>query len=61
MAIHQGSHLHEVLKYTSKVQVGRVLSRDHGDSDFQLGRINVYYNETTSGRYIPARFSWTST
>ena len=25
----------------------------HGDSDLQLERINVYYNEATSGRYLP--------
>merc|ERR1712023_81980 len=25
----------------------------HGDSDLQLVRINVYYNEATGGRYVP--------
>ena len=25
----------------------------HGDSDLQLERINVYYNEETGGRYVP--------
>merc|ERR1712224_1104109 len=25
----------------------------HGDSDLQLERINVYYNEATGGRYSP--------
>merc|ERR1719162_1868013 len=25
----------------------------HGDSDLQLERINVYFNEATSGRYVP--------
>ncbi|CAD8106629.1 unnamed protein product [Paramecium sonneborni] len=25
----------------------------HGDSDLQLDRINVYYNEATGGRYVP--------
>jgi tubulin beta len=25
----------------------------HGDSDLQLERINVYYNEASSGRYVP--------
>merc|ERR1712162_68598 len=25
----------------------------HGDSDLQLERINVYYNEATGGRYVP--------
>ena len=25
----------------------------HGDSDMQLERINVYYNEATGGRYVP--------
>jgi len=25
----------------------------HGDSDFQLERINVYYHEATGGRYVP--------
>ena len=25
----------------------------HGDSDLQLRRINVYYNEATGGRYVP--------
>ena len=24
----------------------------HGDSDLQLERINVYYNEATGGRYV---------
>ena len=33
----------------------------HGDSDLHLGCINVYNKETTGGRYIPARFSWTWT
>ncbi|KAH8046794.1 hypothetical protein JL722_13426 [Aureococcus anophagefferens] len=32
----------------------------HGDSDLQLERINVYYNEATGGRYVPRRSSWTS-
>ena len=26
---------------------------NHGDSDLQLERIEVYYNETTGGRYVP--------
>ena len=25
----------------------------HGDSDLQLERINVYYNEATNGKYVP--------
>uniref|UniRef100_A0A9L0TQW4 Tubulin beta 4A class IVa n=1 Tax=Equus caballus TaxID=9796 RepID=A0A9L0TQW4_HORSE len=25
----------------------------HGDSDLQLERINVYYNEATGGNYVP--------
>ena len=25
----------------------------HGESDLQLDRINVYFNETSSGRYVP--------
>ena len=25
----------------------------HGDSDLQLERINVYFNEATGGRYVP--------
>ena len=25
----------------------------HGDSDLQLERINVYYNEAIGGRYVP--------
>lgn len=25
----------------------------YGDSDLQLERINVYYNEATGGRYVP--------
>ena len=25
----------------------------HGDSDLQLERINVYYNEATGGRFVP--------
>ena len=25
----------------------------HGDSDLQLERISVYYNEATGGRYVP--------
>ena len=28
----------------------------HGDSDLQLERINVYYNEATGGRYVPRAF-----
>ena len=27
----------------------------HGDSDLQLERINVYYNEATGNRLYPAR------
>ena len=27
----------------------------HGDSDLQLERINVYYNEATGGRHVPAQ------
>jgi len=27
--------------------------RFHGDSDLQLERINVYYNEATGGRFVP--------
>merc|ERR1712000_566379 len=30
----------------------------HGDSDLQLERINVYYNEATGGRYAPVPSSW---
>ena len=26
----------------------------HGDSDLQLERINVYFNEATGGRYVRA-------
>ena len=26
----------------------------HGDSDLQLERINVYFNEATGGRYVSA-------
>ena len=25
----------------------------HGESDLQLERINVYFNEATGGRYVP--------
>uniref|UniRef100_A0A8C6TG69 Tubulin/FtsZ GTPase domain-containing protein n=1 Tax=Neogobius melanostomus TaxID=47308 RepID=A0A8C6TG69_9GOBI len=25
----------------------------HGESDLQLDRINVYYNEATGGKYVP--------
>lgn len=25
----------------------------HGDSDLQLERINVFFNEATGGRYVP--------
>ncbi len=25
----------------------------HGDSDLQLERVNVYYNEATGGKYVP--------
>ena len=25
----------------------------YGDSDLQLERINVFYNEATGGRYVP--------
>merc|ERR1712195_423460 len=32
----------------------------HGDSDLQLERINVYYNEATGGRYVPRPSSWIS-
>jgi len=32
----------------------------HGDSDLQLERINVYYNEATGGRYVPRAILWTS-
>eukprot|EP01083_Nonionella_stella_P012928 36507_1 len=27
-----------------------------GDSDLQMERINVYYNEATGGRYVPRAF-----
>ncbi|CAJ0904174.1 7359_t:CDS:2, partial [Entrophospora sp. SA101] len=27
----------------------------HGDSDLQLERINVYYNEAMGGKYVPSR------
>ena len=27
----------------------------HGDSDLQLERINVYFNEATGGRYVSVR------
>ena len=30
----------------------------HGDSDLQLERINVYYNEATGRRYIPSAKRW---
>ncbi|KAF0305516.1 Tubulin beta-4B chain [Amphibalanus amphitrite] len=26
----------------------------HGDSELQLERINVYYNEASGGNYVPA-------
>ena len=29
----------------------------HGDSDLQLERIDVYYNEATEGKYVP-RVIW---
>jgi hypothetical protein len=32
----------------------------HGDSDLQLERINVYYNEATGGRYVPRAVLWIS-
>merc|ERR1712110_204249 len=28
----------------------------HGDSDLQLERINVYYNEASGGKYVPRLF-----
>ena len=30
-----------------------LLGTYHGDSDLQLERINVYFNEATGGRYVP--------
>ena len=33
----------------------------HGDSDLQLERINVYYNEATGGRYVPRAILMVST
>ena len=32
---------------------GPAVATYHGDSDLQLERINVYYNEATGGRYVP--------
>ena len=29
----------------------------HGDSDLQLERINVYYNEATGGKYVHLKLS----
>merc|ERR1711944_110262 len=29
----------------------------HGDSDLQLERINVYYNEASGGKYFPVQYS----
>ena len=29
----------------------------HGDSDLQLERINVYFNEATGGRYVRVQLS----
>lgn len=29
------------------------MMRGSGDSDLQLERINVYFNEATGGRYVP--------
>ena len=48
--------------YTYRDKICEVLSDEHGidptgtyhgDSDLQLERINVYYNEATGGRYVP--------
>ena len=30
-----------------------IIGTYHGDSDLQLERINVYYNEATGGKYVP--------
>jgi len=33
--------------------INRFTGTYYGDSDLQLERINVYYNEATGGRYVP--------
>lgn len=34
-------------------EVPHRMMRGSGDSDLQLERINVYFNEATGGRYVP--------
>ncbi|CAJ1451985.1 unnamed protein product, partial [Effrenium voratum] len=38
---------------TGKIFPHRAVGTYHGDSDLQLERINVYFNEATGGRYVP--------
>ena len=42
-------------KISAKIYIENfiILGTYHGDSDLQLERINVYYNEATGGRYVP--------
>ena len=51
-----------LLNYFNLLQFWEVISDEHGidptgtyqgDSDLQLERINVYYNEATGGKYVP--------
>ena len=51
-----------LLSFRSATQFWEVISDEHGidptgtyhgDSDLQLERINVYYNEATGGKYVP--------
>ena len=50
------------VSFTLSLQFWEVISDEHGidptgtyqgDSDLQLERINVYYNEATGGKYVP--------
>lgn len=51
-----------IFRLRSPVSTPQVISDEHGidptgtytgDSDLQLERINVYYNEATGGKYVP--------
>ena len=43
--------------FTSHGSIGASTGSCNGDSDLQLERINVYFNEATGGRYVP-RACW---
>ena len=60
---HHGPYVvFDIIFYISFPQFWEVISDEHGidptgtyhgDSDLQLERINVYYNEATGGKYVP--------